>query len=265
MREAPAITDHREAARGRREGAGLRSGGDEGGQGHLRRARSRWPTGSYDALKGADALVIVTEWNEFREPDFARMRKLLKTPVIFDGRNIYSPAQMKEQGFTYYLDRTLMPGLRGILTDPLLSVVMPVYNERDTIEEMIGRVLAVPDPHRAHRRRRRLEGRHPRHPAGARSRSTASSLIFQERNQGKGAALRRGFQEVTGDLVVIQDADLEYSPEEYPDLIELICTGPGRRGLRLAIPRPPPGVSLHALPGQPAPDAASPTSSTTRC
>jgi UDPglucose 6-dehydrogenase len=56
----------------------------------------------YDALKGADALAIVTEWNEFREPDFARMRKLLKSPVIFDGRNIYSPAYMKEQGFTYY-------------------------------------------------------------------------------------------------------------------------------------------------------------------
>ena len=57
---------------------------------------------SYDALKGADALAIVTEWNEFREPDFTRMRKLLASPVIFDGRNLYSPAQMKEHGFTYY-------------------------------------------------------------------------------------------------------------------------------------------------------------------
>ncbi|HTL01169.1 MAG TPA: UDP-glucose/GDP-mannose dehydrogenase family protein [Vicinamibacterales bacterium] len=57
---------------------------------------------SYDALKGADALVIATEWNEFREPDFIRMRKLMKTPVIFDGRNIYSPVQMKSLGFTYY-------------------------------------------------------------------------------------------------------------------------------------------------------------------
>jgi UDPglucose 6-dehydrogenase len=56
----------------------------------------------YDALKGADALAIVTEWNEFREPDFGRMRKLLKSPVIFDGRNIYNPAYMKEQGFSYY-------------------------------------------------------------------------------------------------------------------------------------------------------------------
>jgi UDPglucose 6-dehydrogenase len=57
---------------------------------------------NYDALKGADALVIATEWNEFREPDFARMRKLMKTPVIFDGRNIYSPEQMRSLGFTYY-------------------------------------------------------------------------------------------------------------------------------------------------------------------
>src|SRR5207247_1830059 len=53
----------------------------------------------YDALKGADALAIVTEWSEFREPDFARMRKLLKSPVIFDGRNIYSPELMREHGF----------------------------------------------------------------------------------------------------------------------------------------------------------------------
>src|SRR5262245_53724176 len=58
--------------------------------------------GSYEALRGADALAIVTEWSEFREPDFAKMRKLLKSPVIFDGRNIYSPATMKEQGFSYF-------------------------------------------------------------------------------------------------------------------------------------------------------------------
>ena len=57
---------------------------------------------NYDALKGADALAILTEWQEFREPDFARMKKLLKNPVVFDGRNIYQPAQMKELGFTYY-------------------------------------------------------------------------------------------------------------------------------------------------------------------
>jgi UDPglucose 6-dehydrogenase len=57
---------------------------------------------SYDALKGADALALVTEWSEFREPDFPRMRKLMRTPVVFDGRNIYSPDQMRAHGFTYY-------------------------------------------------------------------------------------------------------------------------------------------------------------------
>src|SRR5262245_13417410 len=57
---------------------------------------------SYDALSGADALAIVTEWNEFREPDFEKMRTLLKTPVVFDGRNIYSPEHMRALGFTYF-------------------------------------------------------------------------------------------------------------------------------------------------------------------
>ena len=57
---------------------------------------------SYDALKGADALGILTEWNEFREPDFSRMRSLMRAPVIFDGRNLFDLAQMRDHGFTYY-------------------------------------------------------------------------------------------------------------------------------------------------------------------
>jgi UDPglucose 6-dehydrogenase len=57
---------------------------------------------SYDALAGADALAIITEWNEFREPDFEKMRSLLKSPVVFDGRNIYSPEHMRALGFTYF-------------------------------------------------------------------------------------------------------------------------------------------------------------------
>ncbi len=57
---------------------------------------------SYEALKGADALAIVTEWSEFREPDFARMRSLMRSPVIFDGRNLFTPEQMRAEGFTYY-------------------------------------------------------------------------------------------------------------------------------------------------------------------
>jgi UDPglucose 6-dehydrogenase len=65
-------------------------------------SRVTYADANYTALKGADALAIVTEWNEFRRPDFERMRSLMKTPVIFDGRNLFAPAQMKQSGFTYY-------------------------------------------------------------------------------------------------------------------------------------------------------------------
>ncbi|HOD35290.1 MAG TPA: UDP-glucose/GDP-mannose dehydrogenase family protein [Syntrophales bacterium] len=56
---------------------------------------------AYDALAGADALVLLTEWFMFRKPDFERVKKLLKAPVIFDGRNQYDPAEMKNRGFVY--------------------------------------------------------------------------------------------------------------------------------------------------------------------
>ena len=117
-----------------------------------------------------------------------------------------------------------MSRLVGVLHDPLLSVVMPVFNESATIEEIIPRVLAVPlrlqlivvddcSTDGTRETLRRLQETH------------GFTLLPQPRNQGKGAALRRGFAEVRGDLVVIQDADLEYSPEEFPMLIEVICSG----------------------------------------
>ena len=56
---------------------------------------------SYDAVEGADALVLATEWNEFREPDFERIRGLMRRPAIFDGRNVYNPAVLREMGFLY--------------------------------------------------------------------------------------------------------------------------------------------------------------------
>lgn len=65
-------------------------------------SRVTFASGNYEALRGADCLAIVTEWSEFRRPDFARMRKLMLTPVVFDGRNIYTPQQMQQNGFTYY-------------------------------------------------------------------------------------------------------------------------------------------------------------------
>ena len=56
----------------------------------------------YEPLEGADALVICTEWNEFRSPQISRVKELLKSPVIFDGRNLYDPERMRAEGFTYY-------------------------------------------------------------------------------------------------------------------------------------------------------------------
>jgi len=105
----------------------------------------------------------------------------------------------------------------------LLSVVMPVYNERTTIDEIVRRVLAVPlrielivvDDGSTDGTSEILD---------ALQRELTFTLLRQK-NAGKGAALRRGFAALTGDLVVVQDADLEYSPEEYPELIELICDG----------------------------------------
>jgi len=57
---------------------------------------------NYDALQGADALVVVTDWNEYRHPDFARVKSALRRPVLIDGRNLYDPAKMADLGFTYH-------------------------------------------------------------------------------------------------------------------------------------------------------------------
>jgi glycosyltransferase involved in cell wall biosynthesis len=110
-----------------------------------------------------------------------------------------------------------------MLKDPLLSVVMPAYNERTTIDEIIRRVLAVPlrteliviDDGSTDGTGEILDRLH----------QELTFTLLRQANAGKGAALRRGFAAATGDIVVIQDADLEYSPEEFPQLIELICQG----------------------------------------
>ena len=101
---------------------------------------------------------------------------------------------------------------------------MPAYNERATIDEIIRRVLAVPvklelivvDDCSTDGTRDLLQ---------ALQRELGFKLLLQPKNAGKGAALRAGFEQIRGEIVLIQDADLEYSPEEYPELIELIISG----------------------------------------
>jgi UDPglucose 6-dehydrogenase len=56
---------------------------------------------AYEAVVGADALVVVTEWNEFREPDFAKIKSLMRHAAVFDGRNVYDPRVLRDQGFHY--------------------------------------------------------------------------------------------------------------------------------------------------------------------
>jgi UDPglucose 6-dehydrogenase len=57
---------------------------------------------NYAAVEGADALFLVTEWSEFRRPDLKKLKSLMKAPVIFDGRNVFDPTQVRDEGFTYY-------------------------------------------------------------------------------------------------------------------------------------------------------------------
>jgi glycosyltransferase involved in cell wall biosynthesis len=105
-----------------------------------------------------------------------------------------------------------------------LSVVIPVYNEEATIAQLIARVRAVPlhkeiivvDDCSTDGTRRSLTQIAQRNEVRA---------FFHERNQGKGAALRTGFQQVRGEIVIVQDADLEYDPAEYPKLIQPILDG----------------------------------------
>ena len=64
-------------------------------------ARIVYARSSYDAATGADALVIVTDWNEYRFPDFNRIKSALRRPIVIDGRNLYDPVKMQALGFTY--------------------------------------------------------------------------------------------------------------------------------------------------------------------
>ncbi|HXF92938.1 MAG TPA: glycosyltransferase family 2 protein [Nitrospiraceae bacterium] len=124
---------------------------------------------------------------------------------------------------------------------PKLSVVIPVYNERATIEEVLRRVSAVPidkeiivvddgsdDGTAELLERFSSRSSQPHQESVSKDGKEGYGnvrVLFQERNRGKGAALRRGFQAARGEIVIVQDADLEYDPRDYPQLLDPIERG----------------------------------------
>jgi glycosyltransferase involved in cell wall biosynthesis len=113
-----------------------------------------------------------------------------------------------------------------------LSILVPVYNEERTLEEVVRRVSVIPTPKEiilvddgSKDRSREILTRLQEQNDQANDPINSIRVFFQPKNQGKGAAIKAALSHVTGDVVIIQDADLEYDPKDYPTLLEPIQTG----------------------------------------